>query len=173
VDEDAEKPKDEALPKKAKGKSGRLILILGAVLATGTSAAAGAVIGPALARKGQTAPSPAASAASAEHGADEPPGEVAALDPIIVDVREANGDAHHLKVGIAVELGHGTGEEEWKRLVPRIRDSAISYLRSLSFDEVSSAAKFDSIRSELGERISHAAGKGRVRRVMFTDFVAQ
>jgi flagellar FliL protein len=143
-------------------------------LATGGSAAAGAVIGPSIAK----AHAPAAAAppvASAEHGGgEEGAGETAAsLDPIIVDIRESDGAMHHLKVGIAIELAKGVTDEEFKRHVPRIRDAAISYLRSLKFDEISSPSKFDPIRAELGERIGHAAGKGKVNRVLFTDFVAQ
>jgi flagellar basal body-associated protein FliL len=159
----------ESAPKKAPAKTGKMLLILGAVLATGGSAAAGALIGPGLVAKSHAAP---AASASAAHESDEA-GEAAALDPIIVDVREANGEMHHLKVGIAIELGKGVTEEEWKRAVPRIRDAAISYLRSLKFDDIASSAKFDPIRTELGERIAHAAGKIKVHRVLFTDFVAQ
>jgi flagellar FliL protein len=159
-------------PKKAAKSSGRLFLIIGAVIATGGSAAAGAVLGPSLAGKGHApAASAPAAVASGEHGGEE--GELASLDPIIVDIREANGDAHHLKVGIAVELGKGVTEEEFKKQVPRIRDTAISYLRSLRFDEISTPSKFDPIRTELGERIAHASGKAKVQRVLFTDFVAQ
>jgi flagellar basal body-associated protein FliL len=161
----------EEQPKKPKKSNAKLFLIIGAVLATGGSAAAGAVLGPSLAGKGHAQSAAAAAASAAEHA--EEGGELAALDPIIVDIREANGEAHHLKVGIAVELGKGVTEEEFKKQVPRIRDSAISYLRSLRFDEVSSPAKFDPIRTELGERIAHASGKARVQRVLFTDFVAQ
>jgi len=160
-------------PKKPAKSSGKLFLIVGAVLATGGSAAAGAVLGPSLAAKNHP-PVAAAAAASAagEHGGEEG-GELASLDPIIVDIREGNGDMHHLKVGIAVELGKGVTEEEFKRQIPRIRDTAISYLRSLKFDEISSPPKFDPIRTELGERIAHASGKAKVQRVLFTDFVAQ
>jgi flagellar basal body-associated protein FliL len=167
-DEDSLQSEDEGEPKKPAKSSAKLFLIIGAVLATGGSAAAGAVLGPSLAKKH----APAAAASAAGEHADEP-GELAALDPIIVDIREINGDAHHLKVGIAVELGKGVTEEEFKKQVPRIRDSAISYLRSLRFDEISSPAKFDPIRTELGERIAHASGKAKVQRVLFTDFVAQ
>ena len=168
-DEDSQSEGEEQ-PKKPKKSNAKLFLIIGAVLATGGSAAAGAVLGPSLAGKGQ-AQAAAAAASAAEHA--EEGGELAALDPIIVDIREANGEAHHLKVGIAVELGKGVTDEEFKKQVPRIRDSAISYLRSLRFDEVSSPAKFDPIRTELGERIAHASGKAKVQRVLFTDFVAQ
>ena len=149
-----------------------IVLLIGAVIATGASAAAGAVLGPSLAghKTPAAAQAPSAAASASE---DAPPSEAAALDPIVVDVRDASGELHHLKVGIACELGHGVTEEEFKKLVPRMRDSAISYLRGLPFDEITTPAKFDSIRTELGERIAHAAGKERVHRVLFTDFVAQ
>jgi flagellar basal body-associated protein FliL len=168
--EEESQSEGEGEPKKPAKSSGRLFLIIGAVIATGGSAAAGAVLGPSLA-KAHAPPPAAAAAASSEHG-DEG-GELAALDPIIVDIREINGDAHHLKVGIAVELGKGVTDEEFKKQVPRIRDSAISYLRSLKFDDVSTPSKFDPIRTELGERIAHASGRAKVQRVLFTDFVAQ
>jgi len=175
---DDKKPKAEVEPKKPAGKSkGRILLILGAVVATGGAAAGGALIGPALVNRARaaaaaaTATASAAAAASAE-SSDEA-GEVAALDPIVVDVREVNGEMHHLKVGIALELGKGVSEEEFKRHVPRIRDAAISYLRSLKFEDILGSAKFDPIRAELGERVVHAAGKAKVQRVLFTDFVAQ
>lgn len=150
-----------------------IVLLLGAVIATGASAAAGAVLGPSLAGNKPAAAAHGAPAASASSSDDGPPGEAATLEPIIVDVREASGELHHLKVGLAIELGHGVTEEEFKKLVPRLRDAAISYLRSLPFDEVTTPAKFDPIRTELGERIAKAAGKDKIKRVLFTDFVAQ
>jgi flagellar FliL protein len=159
-------------PKRPAKSSGRLFLIIGAVIATGGSAAAGAVLGPSLAKARAPVASAPVAVASSEHGGGEE-GELASLDPIIVDIREVNGDAHHLKVGIAVELGHGVTDEEFKKQIPRIRDTAISYLRSLKFEEISTPAKFDPIRAELGERIAHASGKAKVQRVLFTDFVAQ
>ena len=180
MEEEAKSPEgDGAKPAKKKG-SKLVLLVLGAVVATATSAAAGAVLGPALTggkpAKGEPPPRAAAAhaAAAAQGGEGEGPvSEPAALDPIIVDVREANGEMHHLKVGIAVELGVGVPEEEFKKLIPRMRDAAISFLRGLPFDDIASPQKFDAIRNELGERMSKAAGKGRVQRVLFTDFVAQ
>lgn len=180
-EEESQQSEGEGEPKKPAKGGGKLFLIIGAVLATGGSAAAGAVLGPSLASKGHAQTAPAEKdEKGAEHGAKGEKGgehgeegELATLDPIIVDIREANGDAHHLKVGIAVELGKGVTDEEFKKQIPRIRDSAISYLRSLKFDEISSPSKFDPIRTELGERIAHASGKAKVQRVLFTDFVAQ
>ncbi len=100
-------------------------------------------------------------------------GEVISLDAIIVDLRGSDGDLHHLKVGLAVELAKQLPEEEVKRLTPRARDAAITYLRSLTMDDVTSMAKFEDIRHDIFEKVSQGMGKSRVRAVMFTDFVAQ
>ena len=45
-----------------------------------------------------------------------------ALEPIIVDVRESNGELHHLKISLALELEQGVKEEEFKRLSKEMRD---------------------------------------------------
>ena len=116
-------------PKRPAKSSGRLFLIIGAVIATGGSAAAGAVLGPSLAKARAPVASAPVAVASSEHGGGEE-GELASLDPIIVDIREVNGDAHHLKVGIAVELGHGVTDEEFKKQIPRIRDTAMTTFAS-------------------------------------------
>ena len=168
MEEEAKSPEgDGAKPAKKKG-SKLVLLVLGAVVATATSAAAGAVLGPALTggkpTKGEP-PARAAAAHAATQGAqggegEGPVSEPAALDPIIVDVREANGEMHHLKVGIAVELGVGVPEEEFKKLIPRMRDAAISFLRGLPFDDIASPQKFDAIRNELGERMSRQLARG-------------
>ena len=102
-----------------------------------------------------------------------PAAAVALLEPIVVDLREATGERHHLKVGIAVELMGAMHGEEFKRYEPRARDAAITYLRSLSFEEVSNPKQLDSIRAALSERIGVAVGSNRVRKILFTDFVAQ
>jgi flagellar basal body-associated protein FliL len=175
VDEDQEdKAKSGKAAPPAKKKNTVLLVVVGAVLAIGTSSAAGAVFGPSLV----TGSHPAAPAGEKgekgeKGGAEEAAAETADLEPLIVDIRETGGDLHHLKVGIAIELTKAIPEEEFKRYVPRVRDAAIGYLRSLTFDDVTSPTKFDSIRAELGERIAAALGKDRVKRVLFTDFVAQ
>jgi len=104
---------------------------------------------------------------------DPPAAATAVLDPIVVDLRESTGDLHHLKVGIAIELKKSMHGEEFKPYEPRARDAAIAYLRSLKFDEVTSPDQFDRIRSTLRDRIAAAVGRDNVKRILFTDFVAQ
>jgi flagellar basal body-associated protein FliL len=169
--EDSDAQDQPRLGKKSSALKWLLIVLGGAITIAGTSAA-GAAFGPTLVAHAHGAAKPPA-AESAESKEEPPATEPAELEPIVVDLREKDGELHHLKVGIAIELAKPMPEEELKRYVPRARDAAIGYLRSLGFDEVTSPARYDGIRTELGERIALAIGKSRVHRVLFTDFVAQ
>ncbi len=70
----------------------------------------------------------------------------AAFEPLIVDVMDGEGTAHHLKLGLSAELAEGVTEDEFKLLMPRGREAAISYLRSLSFEEITNRKKFAKLR---------------------------
>jgi flagellar basal body-associated protein FliL len=155
-----------AIPmKKGLGGMGIVIVVLTAICST-----AGAAFGPMITSRVKPAPAPAVSSEPVE----EPPAESITLDPLIVDVREGAGPLHHLKVTLAVELASKPkDEEEMKRLIPRARDAAIEFTRALTFDEVTTPKRFESIRTELGERVAKAIGKARVKKVLFTDFVVQ
>jgi len=156
-----------AIPmKKGLGGMGIVVVVLTAICST-----AGAAFGPMITSRVKPASPPAA--ASAEP-VEEPPAESITLDPLIVDVREGQGPLHHLKVTLAIELASKPkDEEEMKRLIPRARDAAIEFTRALTFDEVTTPKRFESIRADLGERVAKAIGKARVKKVLFTDFVVQ
>lgn len=104
---------------------------------------------------------------------DVPIGPTHTIDPVIVDVKDSDGGLHHVKVGIAVELDKDIKEEDFEKYVPRARDAAILYLRSLSFDKVTKTDEFEGIRQELGKRVLAALGEKRAKKVLFTDFVVQ
>ena len=88
MSEDNEKAPSEGTPPAPK-KNRFMLVVVGAVLAIGTSSAAGAVFGPALA-KGHAAEGAAKAAPAAEK--EEPAAETADLEPLIVDLRESNGE---------------------------------------------------------------------------------
>jgi flagellar basal body-associated protein FliL len=171
-------PSPESPAKPASGKKKTAALLVITLVAAVGSGLAGALYGPSLFARAKAAPPPSSSApdlaASGNVEKDDPaPAEALALEPLIVDVRHTDGELHHLKVGIALELSKPMPEEEMKKLSPRARDAAITYLRTLTLDEVTSPTKFEEIRTELGERVIRSMGKSRVHRVLFTDFVAQ
>lgn len=165
--------KDQKKEEKSANKgSGKLGMIVVAVLVCLCSTA-GAVFGQvALARMKPEKEKP--DAAYEEKEKEEPLGaETLEMPSMIVDIRNTTGEVHHLKAGVAVELAKPVPEEELKKLMVRAKDAALSYLRTLSYDEVTSQEKFEGIKKELNERISKAMGHGRVNRVLFTEYVVQ
>lgn len=172
-----DKPAEAAAPKDsgkaAKGAKGVSVVVLAVLVVLGAvSSAAGAAFGPHLAGKVMK---PKSAHHEEEDEPEEPPAaETITLEPLIVDIRDSAGELHHLRIGIAIELKKPLhDEEEVKKLAPPARDAAIEYTRSLAYDDATSPKKFESIRVELGERIARAIGKGKVKRVLFTDFVVQ
>jgi flagellar basal body-associated protein FliL len=80
---------------------------------------------------------------------------------------------HHMRVGVTVELGEKVTKEEFERFQPRGRETAIAYLRSKSFEELTEPSEFENVTKQLNERVIHAMGERRCSRVVITDFVAQ
>lgn len=158
----------EGAPKKRRGKS--TFMVVAALVVAVASSAAGAIFGPRLVGRAAAAQAQAAP----EKDKDEPPAETIPLEPLIVDLRDpGGGEQHNLRIAMALELSQPLKEEELKSMVPRARDAAIGYLRSLTYEEATTPAKFDAIRGELRERIAKSVGSSRMRGVLFTDFVVQ
>lgn len=182
MSEEAEKPADAA-PKK--GKLGLIIgIVIGIVTLVGGSVA-GAVLGPKLLGGEEKAE-------EADHGKAEKPhkaekkgghGEGEATTPehivtadissVVVDLRDNEGRIRHLKVGLTAELGDKVTAEEFRLFVPRGREAALTFLRSLPFEEVADPQHFIAIKDELAKRVTEAVGEQRVHRMMLTDFVVQ
>jgi flagellar basal body-associated protein FliL len=164
----------------AKKSGSKLGLIAAVVLLVGAAAAGGLYGGklmqkPAAAAK--HAPEEEGEAAAEEEEAPakkptEAPKASAALPALVVDVRDKDGDIHHLKIAISFELGE-VPEDEFAKCMPRGREAALIYLRGLSFEQVTDAKQFEKLRKELTEKVAEAVGKKRVKRVLLTDFVAQ
>lgn len=171
---EAEESEESVAEPKAPKKS-RLGLVLAivaiTVLVTG-AAVAGTVFGPALfghAKNGEQA----AEKAKAKEKEKEKIGESVELSPIMVDARADDGNLHHLKVVLAVEVAEGTTKDEFMRYVPRGREAAVGYLRSQTFDHLVEPTHYADVRAELSKQFSEAIGGERVSRVLVTDFVAQ
>jgi hypothetical protein len=63
-------------------------------------------------------------------------------------------------------------EETVRRFVPRIRDSALTHLRTVTYEAASDPAQMDHLRSDLMERF-RSTGVTGVTRVLVTDLVVQ
>jgi flagellar basal body-associated protein FliL len=161
----------ENVPKKSK-----VGLIVGIVIGLTTlvgGSVAGAVLGPRLLGgsegHGKAAPE------SDAHKEPAAPTKIISVDipPIVVDLRDGDGRIRHLKVGMAAELAELATPDDFKLVIPRGREAALSYLRSLTFEEVSDPARYIAIKDELSKRLTEAVGPKRVHRILLVEFVIQ
>jgi len=194
MSEEGEKPADGNGPAPKKGKMGLIIgIVIAAVTLVGGSVA-GAVLGPKLLGSSDESESSSKheksekseksrksekheKAEKSEKGEDDAEGaeKLSTYDipAVVVDLRDGEGRIKHLKVGLTAELGEHAAVEDLKLVIPRGREAAITYLRSLSFEEVSDAQHFVAIKDELGKRVIESLGEERVHRIVLTDFVVQ
>jgi flagellar FliL protein len=99
-------------------------------------------------------------------------GPIIPVAPFVINLNESGN--RYLKVRIDLEMSvEGLEEEAIKRL-PIIRDKVITYLASLSLDDVRGAETKEVIRTELIKKINEAFGAdGTVKKVLFQEFVIQ
>jgi flagellar basal body-associated protein FliL len=178
-----------AAPVAKKSKTGLIIGIVIAMVTLVGGSVAGAVLGPKLlgspddsADEGESAPAHEGKSedeGKSSHGAKGKKGKegekIISVDiaPIVVDLRDGDGRLRHLKVGMAAELGETVNAEEFKLVSPRGREATLTYLRSLTFEEVADPAKYASIKDEISKRMIEALGADKVHRILLVDFVLQ
>lgn len=170
MSEDAEEAQSQV---ESKPRKRWVVYLVIPVLAV-SAGMAGAILGPRLA--GTQAANAAEKKPAKEQKHEAESDEVAKslrLDPIIVDVRDADAMAHHMKVGMTLELYEGVLEEEIDKLTPRGRQAAIAYLRGRSFEQLTKPGDFKKVVKELNEAVKKAYGKKRVSRLVITDYVSQ
>jgi flagellar basal body-associated protein FliL len=111
------------------------------------------------------------------HGAAKPepaspePGPTVPLEAFLVTLADQQ-KSHVLKLSLAIELKREAKEEELKIFIPRIRDTTLTYLRGLTFEEAASSAHVEQMRKDLIERFK-TIGVASAERVLITDFVTQ
>src|SRR4051812_25737045 len=188
MSEDNENASEPKAPKKSRLGLG-LATVVVVVLVTG-AAVAGTMFGPVLLGHKQAKEDVADQADEAGDDDPSPPektdkkkksksekdgkvGESVEMSPILVDARAKDGELHHLKVVLAIEIAETTTKEEFMRYSPRGREAAVAYLRSQGFDDLASPEHYTNIRSELAKEFIAAVGDKRVARVMVIDYVAQ
>ena len=131
--------------------------------------AAGAAFGGAKFAGGHHEAAPAAS----EHVEPvKPPGPTLNLEPFLLSVADGNKKVHPMKVTIAIEFDAKEKEEGLKSLTPRIRDSVLGFLRTVSYEETIDPAGGDKIRGDMLERL-RTSGATTAEHVLITDLVIQ
>ncbi|HEU4576677.1 MAG TPA: flagellar basal body-associated FliL family protein [Polyangiaceae bacterium] len=177
-----------AAPVAKKSKTGLIIGIVIAMVTLIGGSVAGAVLGPKLLGSPEDSADEGESAAAHE-GSDEEQAKSShgkgkkgkegekiisvEIAPIVVDLRDGDGRLRHLKVGMAAELAETANAEEFKLVSPRGREATLTYLRSLTFEEVADPTKYATIKEEISKRMISALGADKVRRILLVDFVLQ
>ena len=131
-------PGADAPPAKKGGAGGMLVGVLLSAVLSGGAAFGGARI----------AGGKAAHAEEKSVSAVKPPGPTLALDPFIANISDSEGKPHAVKITLAVELAREMKEEEFKPFIPRIRDTILSYLRTLTAEKLADPAGLELIRKE-------------------------
>jgi flagellar basal body-associated protein FliL len=161
---EAPSKQDEAKP------SGRVNVILPIITAV---IAGGAAFGGVRYANGRSAaPSHAAPAEAPHPPVVTTPGFTLALDPFLVMSSDPSHRNHPMRVALAIEFDQNVTEANARLFVSRIRDSVLSYLRTLTYEMASDATRMDRMRNELLERV-RATGAPPVTRVLVTDLVVQ
>jgi flagellar basal body-associated protein FliL len=165
---DDEKP--AGVPKKSSAAAGMLKVLIPALLAAGAS------YGGTRYAKAQNAIVVVKEKEEAEgHGKkhEEAPGPTLTLDPFLLSVFDANKKAHPMKLSVAVEFSaKAGGHDDPKVFQPRIRDSVLTHLRKMTYEEISDPTHFAGIRKELLEECKEV-GAEHAEKVLVTDFVIQ
>jgi len=114
----------------------------------------------------------AAPAPATERPRREVFGPLVMLDPFVVNLNEP-GSPRYLKIQLQVELLDGAAVKTFEKSKTLVRDDLLSYLSGLTMAETLGAENKNHIRGELESRVGELVGEGRVRRIVFADFVVQ
>ncbi len=157
--EDGADNKDAEPGKKGPGVVG---LVLPALLA-GAGAFGGAFFGG----------SPAPAAEQVVDAVDSKvPGPTVPLNPFVLNVQDKEGATHAAKLTFAVELKKAVDPKLFEVFVPRIRDTVLTYLRSMTFEEMSDSKGKVKMTGDLLAAINKL-GAEDASQVLVQDFVIQ
>jgi len=167
ADEKSKAPPAAAAPPAPK-KTGTIIgIVVSAVLSTG-GAFGGAKLGIASAAGHKEPEHEAAHTIPTVRA----PGVTVPLEPFLVTTSDATGKQRAIKLTLALELRAQEKDEAIKPFVPRMRDSALSYLRALPYEEATNNQHVEKMREELLERFTKL-GALSIEQILITDFVTQ
>ena len=150
-------------------KTGKAVLIVGAVLALLGAASGYYVTSSALLSEGGESVEKSAAAIADGHAVEALPAvEFIDLPAVIVSVN--TGESRHLKFHAQLEVNAGQFSEV-EKMIPRIMDVMNSYLRAIDLTDLEDSLALVRIRGHLLRRIQIVVGEGRVRDVLVMEFV--
>ena len=95
------------------------------------------------------------------------------LPDMVVNLQSGTKKAAYLKLRISLELDENADLDELKRLLPRVVDQYLLYLRELRVDDLSGSAGIYRIKEELLRRVAAAVQPLEVRDVLFSEMLIQ
>lgn len=111
----------------------------------------------------------AAQEVDAEKVDDEMIGTLVPLETFLVNLSGVRG-GRLMKITMSLEVNSVDVQNEIDKRNPEIRDTILILLASKTFDQVSSKDGKDYLREEVKDTLNSFLTKGKVRRVLFTEF---
>lgn len=99
-------------------------------------------------------------------------GDMFPLDPFTVNLADPKGK-RYIKIKIELELDTPGAKERLEKASPKIRDTVIVMLTSLSFEDVMTPEGKIRIRDELLVRFNQILKPERLKNIYFTEFLVQ
>ncbi len=99
-------------------------------------------------------------------------GTMVPMEMFLVNLSGANG-RKLLKVLMELEVEGAKVQEEIEKRKPQIRDIIITLLSSKTYEQVSSVEGKDYLREEVRDTVNSFLTKGKIKRVLFTEFIYQ
>ena len=97
-------------------------------------------------------------------------GKMVPLEMFLVNLSGAKGNKL-LKVTLELEVDNEKVQEEIDKRKPQIRDIIIILLSSKTYTGVSSAEGKDTLREEIKDTLNSFLTRGKVSKVLFTEFI--
>ena len=166
--------KRETSPATAKPKRANkwLIAILGLILLSGVGIGAFVFFAPwvgpdSLNFLGEKDP-----AKGPKEAAKKSQGHIYNLEPFIVNLADPN-QQRYLKIRICLESKELTGNEEYEKRLPQLRDMILTLLSSKSYKDISDSDGKNRLREEITSKLNHLLSNFQVKAVYFTEFMIQ
>lgn len=102
--------------------------------------------------------------------ADELVGHIVKLEPFIVNLAESKG-TKVFKVNMELEVENAEVQDEVQKRIPQIRDIIIILLSSKNYRQISTPAGKEELKDEIRDTINTFLTRGKVIKVLFTEFL--
>ena len=94
------------------------------------------------------------------------------VEEIVVNLADAS-EPHYLKTSIVLEVHGAKAEHETEKLMPKIRDAAISVLSTQFYHDLLIPQQRERLKESIKKRVNAVMGESKVESVYFTDFAMQ